>query len=1399
VAHFLGLDIGSVALKAVALTSTRSIAYSFYGRVSGQPLRILERVLGEIDETLGLDGIEAVCCTGSGGRLVQGTIGGDFLNEVLASMAANEVLLPDVRTVIEMGGEDSKLILVRRDESSGKLLLEDLAMNSLCAAGTGSFLDQQASRLDLSIEDEFGALALKSEHPPRIAGRCSVFAKSDMIHLQQIATPDYDIVSGLCYAVARNFKSAIARGKKITPPISFQGGVASNAGMIRAFEGILDLAQGELIVPENHKLMPAYGAALYAMRNESPAVFSLRSAPGATRRTREHTAGAEKLTYEYPDSKFYDVTSEKSPIDPSIDVGYLGIDIGSLSTNVVVIDESNNVLARRYLMTAGRPLEAVRRGLGEVGQELDGKIAITACGTTGSGRYLVGDFVGADVVRNEITAQATAAIAIDPRVDTIFEIGGQDSKYVSIDNGVVIDFEMNKACAAGTGSFLQEQAEKLDIKIEEEFGERALRSTCPVGCGERCTVFMESDLVAHQQSGASKDDLIAGLAYSIVNNYLTKVVQDRRVGKHIFFQGGVAWNKAVVAAFEKVTGQCVTVPPHHDVTGAIGAAMLARNEIETDQSRFKGFDLSDRKYTIESFVCEDCSNMCEIRQVVVEGEEPMYYGSRCEKYDVDRSSKDAVGVDLFRQREKYLYSAFKRPVVESRRDITIGFPRVLIFHEMYPFWSGFFRSLGYKTILSAPTNQRILEQGLERFSSETCFPIKVTFGHILDLLNKSVDYVFLPSVINVHDEGAPHVYSYLCPYIQTIPYNVMANIDMSATGTRLLSFPISMKMDRQYLIANLRVLKEHFDLSQTEYEAAVGKAMQMQQDFYDKCQQAGRQFIDSLDPDKKAICLISRPYNGCDNKLSLEIPKKLRELGVNVIPMDFLPLSEYMPEIENRNMYWRFGQRILAAADMIREHPNLYAVYITNFGCGPDSFITHFFSRRMEGKPYLQIEIDEHSADAGVVTRLEAFLDSLRFYKLKQPVSRMPLSRTSNGNSRKVYVPYMSDHALGFAAALEACGESAEALPEPTQESLSWGKKFTSGKECFPCQVTVGDIVSKVKEKDFDPKNSAFFMPGAGGPCRFGQYSLLQRTILDRLGFDEVPIYSPNSENSYQDFTFVTPNFKKLAWSAVVATDLLYKLARRHSPFVKDRRDCDALYKKYLHKLAAALRQRKDLRDVLFSALADFKRLERNGDDSKPIIAVVGEIYLRSNRFSNNHLIEHLEDLGAEVWLAPISEWVFYTNFTNKLRLKDSGKFTDLVGGFIKDKIQRMEEKRLAEVLQSEVPTAHESPVEELIELAEPYIHVSFSGEAILSVGKAIEYYRRGAAGVVNTFPFNCMPGTIVTAMSRRIQEDCDMLPWINLAYEGLEDKNEEIRLEAFLLQARQFDESRREAQRLKK
>ncbi|MCK4324482.1 MAG: CoA activase, partial [Armatimonadetes bacterium] len=500
---YLGIDVGSVSVNLAVIDAQDNIIEEQYIRHHAHPMQRAAQALQQAVDSYGRERIAGLAATGNGGRTVARILGADFVNEVVAQATATRRLFPQVNTVIEIGGEDSKLIFIEDSQQDGSGEVADFAMNAACAAGTGSFLDQQASRLGLDIE-EFGQLALQSEHPPRVAGRCSVFAKTDMIHLQQKATPEHDIVAGLCFALARNFKSTVGSGADITPPLSFHGGLAANPGMVRAIKEVFEADGDQLIIPEHFATMGAIGAVLKARQSgiQMPDLDKLEEL-----RRYQVQVGEEK--------DLEPLSIEKSTIQPSrlvaptVEPGqkipaYLGVDVGSISTCLAVIDTDANVLAKEYLMTAGRPLVAVQEGLRRIGEKYGDILDIQGAATTGSGRYFIGDVIGADIIKNEITAHARGALQIAPDVDTIFEIGGQDSKYTSLQGGAVVDFAMNNVCAAGTGSFLEEQAERLAISIEDEFAELAFKSQAPANLGERCTVFMETQVTRHQQSGAIK-------------------------------------------------------------------------------------------------------------------------------------------------------------------------------------------------------------------------------------------------------------------------------------------------------------------------------------------------------------------------------------------------------------------------------------------------------------------------------------------------------------------------------------------------------------------------------------------------------------------------------------------------------------------------------------------------------------------------------------------------------------------------------------------------------------------------------------------------------------------------------------------------------------------------------
>jgi len=1424
--RFIGLDAGSGSVKLVILDEKGNRLYSHYERHKGLPLNVALELLKTVTSNRPLvTGHWSLSITGSAGKLIASILGIVSVNEIVAQAYSTHKLFPYIRTIIEMGGEDSKLILLGENGRS----VRDFSMNSVCAAGTGSFLDQQAERLRLTIE-EFSELALKSKKPPRIAGRCSVFAKSDMIHLQQIATPVEDIVAGLCFALARNFKGSILKGRKMIPPVSFQGGVAANKGMVRAFKEIFEL--DELFIPEDYALTGAIGAALKNMHEGRIQNFDLSKLEEFLKLPRPIEAGYPPLI----DS------DQESSITPSLTLpprgggqgwggrpsserikAYIGIDIGSISTNLAVIDEYGKLLSKRYLMTAGRPIEAVRQGLSEVGEEIGDKVQIMGVGTTGSGRYMIADYVGADMVKNEITAHAVAAVFIDKTIDTVFEIGGQDSKFISLKDGVVVDFEMNKACAAGTGSFLEEQAEKLNISIKGEFEESALSSKNPCRLGERCTVFMGNSLLANLQKGVNRNDLLAGLSYSIVQNYINRVVAGKAIGENITFLGGVAFNKAVVAAFENYLDKKIPVPSHHEVAGAIGMALIAMRNVK-DKTKFKGFELSKRPYEISSFECKGCPNICEINRVKIAGETGfLFYGGRCEKYDI-RKKKTSSLPDLFSFRDEMLWKEHlqRHSIVNSQQSEVsppthpspsrgegkgggdnselktqnskpkIGIPYIFFFHDYLPFWTTLLWELGFDVEVSPKTNRQIINLGLERLLSEACFPVKVAHGHISYLLDKSVDTIFLPSFINLNTPEDRFDRGFACPHIQTIPYVSKVAFD----GINIISPKINLRLGKRFLLNELKNAFKPFGISKSSISIAIDNALKAQDEFNNAIKAKGDEFLSSIKD--ITIAIIGRSYNALDNGANLEIPKKLADLGISSIPMDFLPLERYTIDSEWPNMYWRSGQMILKAARFIKDTQNLYAIYIGNFLCGPDSFILKYFKKEMGRKPFLHLEIDEHSADAGIITRCEAFIDSIqnkvqgsRFKvqgkdKSLKDITSNALRFTSHV-SRTIYIPRMSDHAFALASAFQHCGINAEVLPESDKETADMGRKYVSDKGCYPCTVTTGDMIKKVMQPDFIPGKSAFFMPSGTGPCRFGQYNVFHRMVLDSIGYADVPIFSPNQDTTfYSDLGIVGKDFTMHAWRGIIAYELLNKCLHEVRPYEKNKGFADELYKNYLQKLYLSLKSNNgNLEEILKDIREDFENLPKH-KDRKPLIGIIGEIFVRSHKFSNENLIRKVESLGGEVWLAPVEEWIYYINLMGLKKALLKKEWSDIINFLLKKFFQKRIEHKLARHFNGFLKTLKEPETKEILNKASPYLHSSFEGEAILSIGKCIDLLERGASGVINAMPFGCMPGTIVTAILRGVYRDYGV-PYISIPYDGTESPSTDIQIEAFMDQAREY------------
>ena len=1396
---FMGIDIGSVSLNVAVIDEKLRLLESVYERTRGQPIPVLISVLESLERRF--PELCGAVCTGSGRDLIANVMGIDKENEIITQAKAVAHFHPEVRTIIEIGGQDSKLIFLERDERSGKTIIVDHALNEICAAGTGSFLDQQAYRLGISI-DEFSSLAVRAEKPATIAGRCSVFAKSDMIHLQQEGTSQEEIVAGLCYALARNYISNLGKGKRFEKPMAFQGGVAANKGVVKAFEELLELKPGELIIPDYFKVMGAFGAAMMASETQSDTCIRLQAAEEALMgylagKTNEAEVGhLRRLVY---DGDGFDPLPEWAVLrKQDATKVYIGIDVGAVSTNIAVLDENKKLLAMKYLMTEGNPIESVRKGLKDIGHEIKDPIEVQAVATTGSGRYFVGDFVGADLVINEITAQAKATTDMDKTVDTIFEIGGQDSKYIRLKNGAVVDFEMNKVCAAGTGSFLQEQADRLDINIEDQFSRLALSSKTPVDLGTRCTVFMESDLIHHQQVGSPKVDLLAGLSYSIANNYIEKVIGNKRVGERICFQGGVAGNKSVVAAFESILGKKITVPHNHNITGAIGAALIAMERGHEDgRSNFVGFNLTGREYEVKSFECQHCPNHCDIKKISIGGEFKSFYGGICDRYELsaERSTAEVLP-DLFKEREEILMSYYKEDGFAPDSPV-VGIPRVLMFFEQFPLWAAFFGELGIKVALSDKTNRRLINRGLQEVLAEACYPVKIAYGHVANLIEKGVDCIFLPSIIDLERESDDVARSYNCPLIQGIPFMLRPAFK---DKVRIISPSIFMAQEKENLKAEMEKIGRGFGKGKRKIGSAIAAALRAQEEFERIRRERGRQILKSLKKDNEAVVVIGKPYNIHDLGLNLNISKKLRHLGMLAIPFDLLPLDEVKLPPHYSNLVWKNEQNLLRAAIMAKNSASLNPIMITNYGCGPDAFFWKYLEETMGEDPYLLLEVDEHSGDAGMTTRVEAFLDTLGRPKAAVKEERqenLSVVRSSGGMSifkpsqrmreldKTFYIPYVSAHSVIWAAAFSAVGMDVRVLPEPDELSEEIGRRYVSGKECHPYLLTTGDLVKMTELEDFDPNKAAFMMLNFDGSCRLSQYALSQKLVLKRLGLGHVPVVAPVTSIRHDECTELFGlKWAQALWKGWLATDVLAKMLLHIRPYEVNKGESDRVYAQTVEEIASGITNRK-FWEALDRSIAAMDGIPTRNED-RPIIGIVGEFYTCMNSWSNNYIVREFESLGAEARLGPTTtDYLVYFNEVYPETHFSRRKYFSALYYYLRRFPFMHWKGKIEGMMKDGPPDSRIASVQDMITLAAPYVTDDIDPVVTVNVAKAKNYAVQGCSGIANLIILNCLFGTLSTAIYRGIQREHNRIPVLNMIYDGLQQTNAKTRIEAFIHQAK--------------
>ncbi len=988
--YYIGIDAGSVSLNSVVINQNKEIIYdSPYQRHLGKVDETVTALIRDLYKKFGQEKIKAIAFTGNHGQNMSQQVDGFYEFETISQVLGSLFIRPDVKSIVSMGGQDTALLQIGEDDGSWEL--EYFNTNGPCASGTGSFIDQQAHRLATAIYDkkmeasqdqidkilaDFIELGLQSKEPANVACRCTVFTKSDMIHLQNKGERLEDIIYGLHVGNARNYMSTIVCNRVLEEPILFVGGLSMNELQVRAFKSYFP----GLIVPEHNTSVGALGVALQAL--ESGIENHLNP--------EESLFHQDQFTFDLPVAPKLELKQTAFPEDnevrkwffPKKVPVYLGIDIGSTTTKYALITEEREIIHKSYVHTQGKPIEVTQRLLRTIRDEIKDKIEILGTATTGSGRNVVGDFLNVDLIIDEITAHARGAVEIESTIDTIFEIGGQDSKYIYLTHTHPLDFDMNKVCAAGTGSFLHELANKYGVNIVDEFQEIALSSDSPIKLAERCTVFMESDLVSYHQKGVSKKDLLAGLCYAIVYNYLNRVVGKRKIGQRVMFLGGPSLNKGVVAAFENVLGRGLVVPKHREVLGAFGAAISVQEKMTLEnktESIFRGLDsaINDRMAHKEKVCHADpsCHNQCKLKIYNFDDRRSVW-GGECGRYELIRS-EGGKKENYFRLREKIwqdhmsgLYEELgSEPLMEVDGRPTVGMQRSLYGLQTSVLWANFFDQLGFRLVMTPATNTHISSLGIEVMTAETCYPVKVAHGHVKELVGKA-KYLFMPSLINMSTPKEEER-GYYCPLIQSNQYMVTMALDLDKDS--LLAPVLHLKYDSPTLALELgEQISGKIGKSKSKIKKALEYALEKQNRFIQDMYKKGQEILSEHDPEEALVIVTGRPYNLYDERLNLRMGRNMAKIGVHALPMDFVDATS-VDLSDFPAMYWGMGAQIIRTAKIIKGHPNYFGLHITNFSCGADSFIEHFYKYVMGDKPYLILELDEHSAVAGVMTRLEAY------------------------------------------------------------------------------------------------------------------------------------------------------------------------------------------------------------------------------------------------------------------------------------------------------------------------------------------------------------------------------------------------------------------------------------------
>ncbi|MFH0332938.1 acyl-CoA dehydratase activase-related protein [Clostridium perfringens] len=968
----IGIDAGSTTLKCIVLNEEDKILYSNYERHYS---KVREKLIEELENIKGI--IEnkkfKIAITGSAGYGISKEYNLPFVQEVFATTLAIKRYYDDVDVAIELGGEDAKIIFLTGGFEE--------RMNSSCAGGTGAFIDQMAHLMGLTV-DEMDNLSLKHENIYEIASRCGVFAKTDIQPLLNQGARKEDISASVFQSVVNQTIGGLAQGRSIEGKIMFLGGpLYFCKGLRERFIKTLKLKDNDVVSPENAQVFVAIGSAIYSKEDNKK--YEYEELLNIIKENHNEISTMNIIDPLFNSEEEYNEFKERhqkaevkvSDISNYAGEAYIGIDAGSTTTKVVLMDKEDNILYEYYGSNKGNPIEVVKKELKYIYNICGEKIKIMGSAVTGYGEELIKKAFSVDFGIVETVAHYIAASHFNPKVDFILDIGGQDIKCFKIKDGIVANIMLNEACSSGCGSFIESFANQMGYDVET-FSKLGLFAKHGADLGSRCTVFMNSSVKQAQKEGATVEDLSAGLSVSVVKNALYKVIRAKsldELGKNIIVQGGTMYNDAILRAFEKELGINVIRPSISGLMGAYGCALYAKRKNLKESKIIAKEDLESFTHKSKIAKCGLCTNRCNLTINIFNDGEKYISGNRCEKPTGNKKSKSIPNMYQYKYKKLREYESLD----EGKRG-TIGLPMVLNMYENIPLWATFFKELGFKVILSDESNKKMYLKGQHTIPSDTvCYPAKLAHGHIENLISKNIEHIFYPCMSYNFDEGISDN-CFNCPVVAYYPELLKTNVKGLNSNNFMMEY---LSLNNKKLLSKqlYEILNKTFgDVKQKEVKNALEKAYIEYEKYTKHIKEKGDEFIEyAKNNNKKVIVVAGRPYH-IDPEINHGIDKVLSSLGIVVLTEDSIEVSHEKPKVNILNQ-WTYQARLYNAAYYVAKNKDMELIQLVSFGCGTDAITSDEVKDILErnNKIYTQLKIDETNNLGAAKIRIRSLLEAI--------------------------------------------------------------------------------------------------------------------------------------------------------------------------------------------------------------------------------------------------------------------------------------------------------------------------------------------------------------------------------------------------------------------------------------